>query len=119
MAEAEAISPDRMSAGGAPGARCFMRAATAAALGAADEVPKKLGRLRDRCDGVDGWPGNGALLVSIGEPSKNEVLPPSGAVIAGFWIVWAVVNNDPSGLRTMIDGPDELKGSERTGVWPR
>ena len=42
---AEAMRPARMSAGrGRWAPCCFMRAATAAALGAADEVPKKLGR---------------------------------------------------------------------------
>src|SRR3954469_4816103 len=109
------MSAARMSAGVAPGARCFMRAATAAALGAAEDVPKKLGRFCDRLVGVAGWPGVGGLLVSIGGPEKNDVLPPSGAVIIGFWTVWAVVINVPSGFRTKIAGPVELKGSDLTG----
>ena len=71
-ASAEAISPARISAGVAPGAFCCIRAATAAALGAAEDVPKKLGRFCDRLVGVAGWPGNGGLLVSIGGPRRTR-----------------------------------------------
>ena len=63
-----------------------IKAATAAALGAADEVPKKLGRSCDRLVAVAGSPGTGGLLVSMIWPGeKNDVLPPSGAVTVGFW----------------------------------
>src|SRR5579885_3721006 len=44
----EAIRPERIWAGVTVGTFCFISAATAAALGAADEVPKKLGRSCDR-----------------------------------------------------------------------
>ena len=53
-------------------------------FGADDDVPKKLGSGWDRLVDVGGWPVNGGLLVSIGAPSKNDVLPPSGPDTVGF-----------------------------------
>ena len=80
---AEAINAFRISVGVAVGFICFMSAAMAAAFGAADEVPKKLGRFCERFDGVVGCPGRPGLVVLITLP-KNEVLPPSGAEMSGF-----------------------------------
>ena len=81
---APSIKPWRISAGVKVGTSWSIRAATAAALGVADEVPKKVGRFCDRLVPVAGSPGNGGLLVLMIWPGeKNEVLPPSGAVIGG------------------------------------
>ena len=67
------------------GTSCSIKAATAAALGAADDVPKKLGQVLREVGRVAGSPGNGGLVVSMIVPGeKNEVLPPSGAVTVGF-----------------------------------
>ena len=85
------------------GTSCFISAATAAALGAADEVPKKLGRSCERLVEVAGSPGNGGLVVSMMLPpgEKNDVLPPSGAVIVGFWTTSGRRESAcPSGLKT-------------------
>ena len=55
----------------------------------------------------------------ISPGAKNDVLPPSGAVIVGFRTVWGVDIGVPSGLKTMIAGPSELNGSLASGFWPR
>src|SRR5262249_33492726 len=82
-----AIKPARIWEGARFGTSWSINAATAAAFGVADDVPKKVGKACDRFVPVAGSPGNGGLLVSMIWPGeKNEVLPPSGAVIVGFWI---------------------------------
>src|SRR5262249_49929340 len=98
-----------------------MRAATAVAFGAAEEVPKKLGKFCERFVLVAGSPGNGGLLVSMMLPGKkNEVLPPSGAVTDGFCTSTGPVEiGEPSGLSTYRPGPKELNGSLASGFWPR
>ena len=97
----------------------FISAATAAMFGAADEVPKKLGRFCDRFVGVAGWPGNGGWEVSMIWPGvKNDVLPPSGPEITGFWTSTAAFV-EPSGFRALIPGPNELYGSLASGCWLR
>src|SRR5215470_10918961 len=101
MGKAPAISPWRISAGVRLGTFCSIKAATASALGVADEVPKKLGRFCDRLVGVAGSPGNGGMLVSMIPPGgKNDVLPPSGAVIVGFCTTCAVDIGVPSTFKT-------------------
>src|SRR5205823_8861750 len=91
IGKAPAISPWRIWAGVRLGTFCSIKAATAAALGVADEVPKKLGRFCDRLVVVAGSPGKGGWLVSMIPPGgKNDVLQPSGAVIVGFWASWGV-----------------------------
>ena len=65
------MSPARMSDGVEAGAFCIMRAATAAALGAADEVPKKLGRFCERLVGVEGWPGQNGGIAGVDRRSRR------------------------------------------------
>ena len=78
------IKPWRIWAGVSVGTSWSIKAATAAALGAADEVPKKLGRFCDRFVPSRADPGTEGCCVSMIWPGeKNEVLPPSGAVIDG------------------------------------
>src|SRR5262249_29142701 len=99
---AEAIRPSRISAGVSVGTSWSMSAATAAALGAAEDVPKKLGKFCERLVEVEGWPGtNGGVCdVSMMAPGlKNDVFPPSGAVTAGFMERTGVDIGEPSGLR--------------------
>ena len=69
---------------------------------------------------VAGSPGNGGLLVSMIQPGeKNDVLPPSGAVTAGFSTSRpGVASAMPSGLKTLEPGPDELNGSLASGFCP-
>ncbi len=118
---APSIKPWRISAGVRLGTSWSIKAATAAALGVADEVPKKLGRSCDRLVPVAGSPGNGGLAVSMIWPGeKNEVLPPSGAVIVGFSTTVApVLSGAPLTLKTWSAGPNELNGSFASGFWPR
>ncbi len=97
-----------------PGFFCSIKAATAATLGVADDVPKKLGRFCERFVGVLGWPGNGAWLVSMTWP-KNDVLPPSAPETTGLWTSMAAGFAEPSGLNTLMRGPNELKGSLLSG----
>ena len=47
------------------------------------------------------------------------MLPPSGAVTVGFWTVSGELKAVPLALKTWIEGPDELNGSEASGFWPR
>ena len=72
---AAASMPARISAGVRPGTTSSIRAATAAALGAADEVPKKTGRpsceLGTRLVDDAGSPGNGGLDVSRVSPARR------------------------------------------------
>ncbi len=54
------------------------------------------------------WPG-----------AKNEVLPPSGAVIVGFSTVTGDCRGTPLTLKTLEAGPLELNGSLASGFCPR
>src|SRR5262249_2322998 len=109
VCSAEEIIPCLIWDGVRLGTSCFMSAAMAAAFGAAEEVPKKLGRACARLVLVAGSAGNGGLLVPISGCSvvggKNEVLPPSGAVIVGFWITTALDSGVPFTLKTLNSGP--------------
>src|SRR4051794_67998 len=98
---------DLIWAGVAAGTSCFIRAPTAAALGAAEDVPKKLGRFCERFVGVAGSPGNGGVVVLMIPlaAGKNDVLPPSGAVSVGPRTVVGVESACPVGLKTVIAGP--------------
>ncbi len=94
-------------------------------FGAADDVPKKLGRfdwsgvkLAYRLVVVAGWPGMGGLFVAATVP-KKVVLPPSGAVTDGFWTVSGELRAVPLASKTWICGPAELYGSLASGFWPR
>src|SRR5205085_10552614 len=73
-------------------------AATAAASGAAADVPKKLGR----------------LSVSAEVSAKKKVVfPPSGAVICGVWRRSGVASALPAASNTIFVGPAE----EYVSIW--
>jgi hypothetical protein len=114
------------------GIRCFIKAATAATFGAAEEVPKKLGRFWERLFVVEGLPGMAGLAGGLGmagntppgvavliTPPKKDVLPPSGPVTTGLRTGVAPEIAEPSAFRVVSDGPEELKGSEFSGLVAR
>ncbi len=128
---AEVIRSCLISAGVAAGSLWSISATTAAALGAADEVPKKAGRVGcDRFVGVAGSPGIAGLVALPGKVGlggfvvssrfcaigcgKNDVLPPSNAEMTGSWRTCGAIGV-PVGLMSMNAGPSELNGSEKTG----
>src|SRR5271157_5285152 len=121
MARPDSMKACRISAGVAPGAFWSMRAATAAALGAAEDVPKNAQLFT--CDGVKlayrlVLVTGGSTVVSDGGGSpKNVVLLPSVAVITGFCACTCLGRGLPFASRVRISGPYELNDSERIGVW--
>ena len=123
IGSAVAFRVARICAGVSVGTSCSIKAATAAALGAAEEVPKKVGRscwFTGTSEVADaGWPVNSGFEVSTNWPGlKNEVVPPSGAVIVGLSMTCGVMGV-PVGLRLTSLGPDELNGSLAKGFCPR
>src|SRR5215470_14769374 len=86
-------------AGTALGLDCKSKAATAAACGAAAEVPKKFGN----------------PVPSVSEP-KNVVSTPSGATISGFWERGSgVASRLPDTSNKIGVAPDEEKDSKIGG----
>src|SRR4051812_29742800 len=103
-----------MSLSVALGESCFIRAATAARLGAACEVPKKLG-WPSRSNSLDvGGPVGplavvGGLTVEMSPPgSKKLVSAPSGPEKSGFRCTSTLGSRVPSALKTLYAGPNEL-----------
>src|SRR5262245_1645507 len=87
-----------------------INAATAAACGAAADVPKKFGKLVPSTSHEEGIEGE------LGQ--KNVVSVPSGATILGFRRLLGIAKRLPAVLKRMGVGPAEENGSKRGGETP-
>jgi hypothetical protein len=92
------------------GSACNIKAATAAACGAAADVPKKFGKPLQSTSQEEGVEGEGG--------QKNVVSVPSGATISGFRRISGIAKRLPAVSKRIGVDPHEENSSKSGGETP-